>query len=204
MKFRILVAMLAFAVALSTHTAFAQELLTNPGFEDTNADTNYGDNWGSFGAAGFHAFFGPNGHASLFPDNVNNSGGVYQLGISGTPGLEYHFDLLDTRIEANFDANLEFGLEFYLGDDATQISAVLQNIPDPGVEVNGGVYGMMAVAPAGTVFVRPIIKYDSVGSNGGQHNVFVFDASLTAVPEPGTFLLAGCAGLWCVTSRRRP
>lgn len=82
---------------VSVGTAQA-ELLTNPGFEDTDANGSQGDGWGSFGAAGFHAFFGPNGHASLFMDNPGNSGGVFQTGIAGVAGLEYTFALTDVRI----------------------------------------------------------------------------------------------------------
>ena len=178
-------------------SAGAQELLTNPGFDSG------GSGWGSYGNAGFNDFFGGNEHASLFADNVGNFGGVFQTGIAGTPGQEYLFELSDTRVEANYDADLQYGLEFFLGDDSTKISEVLVALPDPGVEVNGGVYDMTAVAPAGTVFVRPIIKFDNVFSSGGQRNVFVFEASLTAVPEPGTLLLAGCSGLCCIVRRRR-
>ena len=72
-----------------------------------------------------------------------------------------------------------------------------------GVEVNGGVYNMTAVAPAGAAFVRPIVRYDNVGSSGGQMNVFVFDASLTVVPELNALLLGGCAvACYFVTHRR--
>ncbi|MEM8944990.1 MAG: hypothetical protein AAGD11_07370 [Planctomycetota bacterium] len=182
-----LIFMLLTALLMSPSAATAQELLVNPGFDSG------GTGWGSFGAAGFNDFFGGNEHASLFADNVGNSGGVFQTGIAGVAGLEYQFELSDTRIEANYDADLSYGLEFFLGDDSTKISEVLVALPDPGVEVNGGVFDMTAVAPAGTVFVRPIIKFDNVFSSGSQRNVFVFDASLTAVPEPSSFLLVGIA-----------
>ncbi len=190
-----------FAVLVSglllTGSANAQELLVNPGFDTA------GTGWGNFGSTGFNDFFGGNEHASLFADTIGNSGGIFQTGISGVAGQEYLFELSDTRIESQFDASLSFGLEFYQGDDATKISEVLVAIPDPGVEVNGGVYSMTAVAPAGTAFIRPIALFDSVASSGGQRNVFIFDASLTAVPEPTTLILAGLAGIVTLCGMRR-
>ncbi|MEM7680494.1 MAG: hypothetical protein AAF288_00920 [Planctomycetota bacterium] len=183
--------------------ASAVELLTNPGFEDPDGagPLGLGDGWGAFGAAGFNDFFGPNGHASLFPDNVGNSGGIFQTGIAGAPGVEYEFTLADTRIEANYDANVMFGLEFYAADDSTKLGESLALLPDPGVEVNGGVFTTTGVAPAGTAFVRPVALYDTVFSSGGQRNVFVFEASLTEVPEPMSALLMAPAV--AVLARRR-
>jgi len=190
-----------FAVLVSglllTSSVNAQELLVNPGFDSAGAG------WGSFGSAGFNNFFGGDEHASLFADNVGNSGGFFQIGIPGVAGQEYLFELSDTRIEAEFDASLRFGLEFYQGDDTTKISEVLVVIPDPGVEINNGVYGMTVVAPVGTAFVRPIALFDTVASSGGQRNVFVFEASLTAVPEPTTIMLAGLAGVVALCGMRR-
>ncbi|TWT47747.1 PEP-CTERM sorting domain-containing protein [Botrimarina hoheduenensis] len=182
----------------------AQELLTNPGFEDTDTNGSYGDDWGSFGAAGFHAFFGPNGHASLFMDNPGNFGGVFQTGIAGVAGAEYTFSLLDVRIESNAAANLRFGLEYYQADDNTAAGAfdiVPVAFPPTG---DGLSFTMSAIAPAGTAFVRPIILFDNVTSTAsGQENAFVFGASLTAVPEPTSALLLGTLGLSLARRRRR-
>lgn len=194
------VTLAAFAVG---GTSTAMELLTNPGFEDTDTDGNVGDGWGAFGNAGFNAFFGPNGHASLFPDTVGNSGGIFQAGIAGTAGTEYDFTLADTRIESDFDAEVFFGLEFYDATDAVLLGSSLVQLADPGVEVNGGVYSHQAVAPAGTAFVRPIASFDTVLSSGGQRNVFVFEASLTAVPEPSSVALLGLGAAAIGWRRRR-
>lgn len=182
----------ASAVALAPTNA---ELLTNPGFEDTSGDGNVGDGWGSFGAAGFNAFFGPNGHASLFMDNPGNFGGVFQTGIAGAAGVEYRFDLTDVRIEENAAASVRFGLEFYEGDDATKIAEALAplSLSETGDALT---FSTTATAPAGTVFVRPIIAFDDVTSTAsGQENLFVFDSSLTVVPEPASLALLGVGGL---------
>ena len=181
-------------------SANAQELLTNPGFEDLDMDGSAGDGWGSYGAAGFNAFFGDNAHASLFADNAGNFGGVFQQGIAGSEGLTYSFDLTDVRIESNFDASLRFGLEYYPADDATLISADLVEIfaPGDGMPTGDGLtFSMTSSAPAGTAFVRPIVQFDQTnGSASGQENAFVFDASLAvaAVPEPASMMAMAFIG----------
>lgn len=190
----------ALLLALGTG-AYGQELLVNPGFEDTDTDGNFGDGWSSFGAAGFNAFFGPNGHASLFSDNPGNFGGIFQTGITGNAATEYRFDLLDVRLEDNIDADYRFGLEFFQADDATQISSVIVPISLATTGDNLS-FSMTATAPAGTAFVRPIVQYDNVVSTAnGQENAFIFEASLTVVPTPASASLVGIAG--CCAFRRR-
>jgi hypothetical protein len=194
---------LVFAGVLASFSGSSQgSLLVNGGFEDTDSNGSHGDSWGSFGNAGFNAFFGANGHASLFADNVGNFGGVFQTGIPGSAGTPYRFTLSDTRIESNFDARLRFGLEFYPADDATKLSETLVQIADPGVEINNGVYTIEATAPAGTVFVRPVILFDNVNSSGGSRNVFVFDSNLNVVPEPTTFAALGACAVLSLSRRR--
>ncbi len=192
-------------VAITPQIASAS-LLTNPGFEDVDNNGDQGDGWGSFGAAGFNAFFGANGHASLFADTVGNSGGIFQTGISGDAGVEYTFTLTDTFVESNARADLTFGLEFYLADDATLISSEVAaiDLSDQNVNHGGGlVFSTSAVAPIGTAFVRPVILFENADPfASGSSNIFVFDASLTAVPEPTSAAAAGIAGL-CLLARRR-
>lgn len=186
----------------SFSVASGQELLPNPGFDDLDNSGSFGDGWGSFGAAGFHDFFGGNPHASLFSDNPGNFGGVFHTGIAGTAGQLYQFDLVDVRLEENVDANYRFGLEFYLGDDSTQISADLVSM-DLSTTGDGLSFSTTATAPAGTVFVRPLVLFDDVQSTAaGQENVFIFTASLTAIPEPASLLLLAGGALAAAWRRR--
>ena len=126
---RALPSIVAAVSMISLCSAARAELLVNPGFEDLDSMNGPGDGWGSFGAAGFHEFFGPNGHASLFMDNPGNFGGVFQTGIAADPALTYTFSLLDVRIEQNAAANARFGLEYYAGDDATKLGEDIVAIP---------------------------------------------------------------------------
>lgn len=193
-------------MCLTLPSAASAELLFNPGFEDLDDDGNFGDGFGSFGAAGFNNFFGANGHASFFLDNAGNSGSVFQTGIAGTAGTEFTFSLTDVLIEANAAADVfNFGLEFFEADDSTMISSELTSLDL--TPISGGVFSLIATAPTGTAFVRPIISFSgAVGTATASENVFVFDASLTAtaIPEPSSaalFALASCVGL--MTRRRR-
>ncbi len=173
-------AMAAVALSFAPGSASA-ELLTNPGFETG------GSGWGSFGSAGFHDFFGGNGHASFFSDGNGNWGGVFQSGITGTPGATYQFDLTNVRIESNTNASYRFGLEYYQADETG----------------DGLSFSMTATAPNDPLLaiIRPIILFDNAVSAGaGQENVFVFDASLT--PEPASLGLIAVGGLALLGRRR--
>ncbi len=164
--------------------AAGEQYIKNAGFGDSNGDGNFGDYWGAFGSAGFHEFFGANNaHASFFADQVDNEGGVYQQAILGEAGAEYRFDLLNVRIEENFDADLFFGMEFFGDDDNTKIGEVITMV-DTSTTGDGLSFTTSGVAPAGTVYVRPIIRFDNVGTPAAsQTNVFVFATALSEVVE---------------------
>ncbi len=162
----------------------------NPTFADFNGDNIVGDRWRAYGAAGYNAFFGAdNGHLSLFADTIGNFGGGYQSAILAEPNATYRFDLLDVRIEDNFDADLRFGLEFFAGDDATKVGEAIEII-DTSTTGDGLSFSMTGQAPAGAVYVRPLVAFDNVGSTGGSlRNAFVFAVALTetdgTTPCPG-------------------
>ena len=183
-------------VATSQQALAVTNLLVNRGFEDTDGLGDFGDGWGAFGAAGFNAFFGANGHASLFPDTAGNEGGVFQAGIAAVEGQEYQFDLLDTRIESAFDSRLRFGMEFYAADDLTQLGEFLVEV-DAAERLalgstDGNVFSTTATAPVGSAFVRPIIRFDMVNPAylaQPQANSFVFTSFLSETAAPGENIL---------------
>ena len=188
-------------LVLSNQALAVTNLLVNPGFQDADGDPNtldpntLGDGWGTFGNTGFNAFFGDNPHASLFGDNPTNSGGVFQQGILGTAGTTYQFDLLDARVESNWDADLSIGVEFYEADDTTKIGETKVTLDTAtrisNGTIDGNVFSVQATAPVGTVFARPIFEFDNVffGVNPSSSNTFVFDTYMSEVPAPGGELL---------------
>lgn len=204
-----LAATLAGTLGVSAHAQDAAfpELLVNAGFEDTDADGNFGDGWGAFGAAGFNAFFGANGHASFFADNAGNSGGVFQTGIAADAGTEYVFTLTDVLVESNFSADLTIALEFYAADDATLLGSQSITVSAESVAAGDGEFAdaftITASALEGASFVRPVLSFaNSTGSTEGSTNFFVFDASLTVVPEPASAALLASGGLLLLRRRR--
>ena len=126
------------------------ELLYNPGFN------NEGDGWSKSGNTDFNEYFpGQGEHASFYMDDSSHSGSIFQTGIIAQPGQEFKFDLSDTRIEENANANVQFGLEFWGAGEGSKLGEDFVQIAMPGVLVSHGDYSMMATAPAGTQFVRP-------------------------------------------------
>ena len=185
-----------FNTHLSEVPAPGGELLKNGGFEDLDGQGTPGDFWNNFGNAGFDDLFSgggdPNAHASLFADQPNNSGGVFQQSVLGEAGATFEFSLLDVRIEENFDAELSFGLEFYGADNFTKVGESIELIDTNTGQVDGNFFVTSSTAPAGTVYVRPIVSFDNVdfGVNPQLSSVFIFDASLVQLPaesEPGDY-----------------
>ncbi|MEM9064044.1 MAG: hypothetical protein AAGB51_00980 [Planctomycetota bacterium] len=181
-------------------------LITNGTFEDTNTDGNFGDDWFTFGAAAVNFEFFPNGnpgHGTLFGDNVSNFGGIFQLGIAGTEGTEYEFSI-DGQFEAEWDARLRFGLEFYLADDTTKIGEALVEITNDSDLAGTGynTFVMSAIAPTDTAIIRPIVLFDNVQSGGSQRASTWDNASLVVVPAPATAMIAGLGAVFAVRRHR--
>ena len=177
-----------FSTFLSVAPHIGDEYLKNPGFDDLDGNGSFGDYWSSYGAADFNELFGPgNPHGSLYADQLGNFGGIYQQGILGTPDSVYQFTLSNVRLEADFDADLSFGLEYYADDDYTKLGETIEAI-DTSFTGDGLIYTMIGTAPAGTVYVRPVVFFDNVQSAGTERSAFVFSASLTE-PVPGGNML---------------
>jgi len=184
-----------FDTYLSAAPSPGQQYLKNPGFEDEAANGGFGDYWGRWGNTDFNEFFGAgNAHASFFADTIGNSGGVYQASVLATPGHTYRFALTDVRIEADFDADLFFGLEYYDETNGVKIGETIEQI-DTSTTGDNLFFQMTGTAVPGAVYVRPVISFDNVGHSGGeQRNVFVFDAAMTDTESvPGDMNCSGSA-----------
>jgi hypothetical protein len=174
-------------MVLST-AALRAELAGNPELLDLNHDRHFGDQWGNFGAASFLDYFpnGNPGHAVFYADQVENSGGFFQQGTRAVAGAKYTFSI-DAAFEANWSAHVRFGLEFYPDDDETSLGETLVEIEEPLPDTSYHTYTMSAIAPSGSVYVRPIVRYDDVVNVQGSNESATFDnAHLEEIPPPGS------------------
>ncbi len=171
------------AIGLTSAAASATNLTTNPGFLDIDEDLAFGDSWGSFGAIAFLDFFNDNnpGHATLFADQLANIGFLFQTGIPAIPGETYEVGA-SVSFETNWDATTSFGIEFYAADDATKVGEAITQISGPPGEGYRR-YRVQATAPAGAVFARPIIFFDSVQSAGASRAATVDNMTLSIATE---------------------
>jgi len=141
------------------------------------------------------------GSAFLVTDSVGNAGRISQSGIgdadTDVTGVAYQLSLdvqFANESSAHYDADTYLALEFYGADDQTLTSISLQDYeteidPAPAVKRNGfetsvdgsdpndSVYRTYLsgrfVAPEGTRYVRPVIRFDGVES--GSNNVVYLD-----------------------------
>ncbi|MEQ9455213.1 MAG: dockerin type I repeat-containing protein [Phycisphaeraceae bacterium] len=177
------------AAGLTAPALARTNLLVNPTLDGPPA----GDGWGVFGAADFNSFFGANVHISLYADFVGNEGAAFQLGIPGVAGASYTFELLDTRVESSWDADLIVGLEYYGADDTTKLGESVEIVDTSSLAaVDGNFFSVSGTAVPGTSFVRPIVRFDNVNfgyAGQSQANTFVFDTYLSETPGVGGELL---------------
>ncbi|TWU46122.1 hypothetical protein Poly51_55170 [Rubripirellula tenax] len=151
------------------------------------------------------------GSGLLLSNEAGNTGKIFQTGIGDTDtdltGIGYQLSLdVQFRNQGgnNYDADTFLALEFYGADDATLASVALDAYEteiDPafavkaagsessviGSDPNDSVYRTYVsgrfVAPAGTRYVRPVIRYDGV-QNGSNSPVYLDNVRLQEVhPE---------------------
>lgn len=179
-------------VALAGGAVESPILTRNPGFLDVDMDGVTGDEWQAFGAAwaGFDFFGDGNpGHGTLFGDMVPNTGGIFQTGIPATPGVEYEFTVR-IQWETDWDAATYLALEFFAFNDATLISETRVEIPDEFTDAGYRRHDISAVAPPGTAFVRPVVRFDTVLTAGASRaatvdNIIVREADTVLSLNPG-------------------
>lgn len=198
-----------FDAYLSEVPAPGGNLLKNPQFDIEPGDVDQGAGrgnldaaivWNTFGNAQINNFFGGLGadnppHASLFGDDpAQQSGGLYQQSILTEEGQTLRFTIENVWIEDNYNASLFFGIQFHGSDDndgnsfftggGTDVipDTIVQITPTPG-QIQS--FTVDATAPAGAVYARPIVFFNSVPFTNFQgdpnHSVFIFDTSLIEV-----------------------
>jgi len=182
--------------------------ISNSGYElpgGTGVHFSLDGGWESEG----NAFFGPvfdnsldgSGSAVLITKGVGNAGAISQHDIGSDTqqiaGTAYQFSIdalfqNDVAGGKEYDADTYLGLEFYAADDQTLVHGSemdFMTLIEPNTEDND--YRVFRtefiVAPAGSYFVRPVVRFDNVGvdSTGA---LYVDNAYLQIVDLlPGVF-----------------
>jgi hypothetical protein len=142
--------------------------------------------------------------------------GHLRQSVLGAAGQDYQFSVW-AGAESNYSGLIpgtqtrtEIAIDF-LGPAFTLISSSVLDLQAAGLGAPNGQafnyarFSVAGTAPAGTLFVRPRISMLDAYANpaGGGQAFVVDDASLIAVPEPSSLLMAGLSLLGCLGTRRR-
>jgi MYXO-CTERM domain-containing protein len=194
--------------------AAAQNLLTDPGFENPALFTADGPpfigSWEAFnGGAGTFAVndtLSPRSgthDAHLNITATNNSFAGFFQDVPVTPGVLYTYTGWHESSNLNpLDYVTEARIEWRNSGSNTEVSrnqilpiAVAQYTP----------FALAIAAPAGADTARVVYAIQTFSDTGTSNtgNVFVDDLSLTAVPEPSAIVLAVLGGLALLRTRRR-
>jgi hypothetical protein len=206
----------AAALALTTLTTQAQNLLTDPGFELQTTAPNPNPTgipgWANFGGANFLET--PLAHSGNWVLDTPDNGGGYSVpgtyqALAASPGETFTLSgwvYTPNVLVANDNDFAILQLSFFSGAPPNNYAggtstgpAVGVNVGDPagggGVALPQGVWtfaSVTAVAPAGTASLGAYILDINADANA---DFYFDDMSLTAVPEPSTLVLAGLGGL---------
>jgi hypothetical protein len=127
-----------------------------------------------------------------------------------TVGQAYEFSVW-ARAEANYSGFIdgsptktEMAIDF-LGPGFVLISSSALDLEAAGLGNTYTEYAVSGTAPAGSLFVRPRISMIDAYANpaGGGQAFLVDDASLRAIPEPSSLIMAGLSLVGTLALRRR-
>src|SRR3954470_562933 len=215
MKYTTLVLLAALAaIAMSGKKLVAQNLLTDPSFENPALFTADGPpfvgSWEAFnGGAGTFAVndtLSPHSgsrDAHLNITATNNSFAGFFQDVPVTPGVLYTYSGFHQSANLNpVEYVSEVRFEWRNSVSNTEVSRN-QILP-----IAGSVYtpfSLTFAAPAGADIARVVYAIQTFSDTGTVNtgDVFVDDLSVTGVPEPSTIVLAGLGGLALLRRRRR-
>lgn len=201
------------AVALASSQAAAQNLLTDPSFEDPSKYTADGPPFvGSYeafnGGAGTFSVndtLGPrtgqrNAHLGI--DNSNNNFAGFFQDVPGlAAGQSIVYSGWNKADSAPFGPGAEFRIEWRNSVSNTEISRT-SNL-DPGLTTDYTKFSRTEVVPAGVDTARVVYAIQTFGGTTDTGQVFLDDMSVTRVPEPSTVALLALAGAAGLGLRRR-
>jgi len=202
------------AVAMWCPLATAQNLLTDPSFENPALYTADGPpfvgSWEAFnGGAGTFSIndtLSPrtgthDAHLSIAATN-NSFAGFFQ-DVPVTPGVLYLYSGWHESTNLNpLDYVTEARIEWRNSVSNTEVS---RNQITPIALAQYTPFVLAIPAPAGSDTARVVYAIQTFSDTGTSNtgNVFVDDLSLTSVPEPSAILLAGLGGLALLRMRKR-
>jgi MYXO-CTERM domain-containing protein len=199
------------AVALAGSQAAAQNLLTNPGFEDAATFTADGPpfvgSWEAFNGGGgtFSVRDGVsprNGgfDAHLSINNIDNSfAGLFQ-DVPVAAGQKVTYSGWNKGAPTPFGPGAEYRIEWRSTVPDTEVSRT-SNL-DPIVTADYTKFSRTETVPAGVNIARVVYAIQTFGGSTNLGEVFLDDFSVTKTPEPTTVAL-GLAGAALLAIRRR-
>ena len=169
--------LLALALVTVAH-ALQASLLANGGFENAAAG------WTRFGNVEIADWAKETGSAGLAMQGwiLNGKGGIFQS-VPGNPGLTYTFSVRARKEPLFQAAKVYVTLEFFAADNVTKAGHDQGTInAATSLTTEWQTFTIQGTAPLGTVFVRPVIRFEGATSGdlgSGKQSCLWDNASLT-------------------------
>jgi len=203
---------LSAALLLSlTTSAFAANLLVNPGFESpiTQDGPPFVGFWEGFNGSGTATASastslprtGAQSLDLLILNTVSTFAGAFQDVPGLAPGMSFSLDGWHTTTSSPLNLGVEIRIEWRNSISNTEVGRTPNSTPVPTASYTA--FNLSGLVPAGADTARVVYAIQSFSTAPlGNGRVFVDDMSFTVVPEPSSIALVSTAGLAMVAFRR--